>query len=105
MLLLMAHEEDTDASRASQNASWEGSEVEPELRDGGVKLPGLKYWRLRRGLSQVRLAERVDTDQRYLSQYISRVSAPRAPPCRDRGRRGGTFGRDDDIEVGLGLKW
>ena len=63
MLLLMA-QEDTDARRASR----EGSEVEPVLRGGGLRLPGLKYWRLRRGLSQVWLADRADTNQKYISR-------------------------------------
>jgi len=57
-------QEDTDASRVSR----EGSEVEPVLRGGGLRLPGLKYWRLRRGLSQVWLADRADTDQKYISR-------------------------------------
>ena len=68
MLLLMA-QEDTDASRASR----EGSEVEPVLRGGGLRLPGLKYWRLRRGLSQVWLAQRVETNQRYISRIEAGV--------------------------------
>ena len=68
MLLLMA-QEDTDASRASR----EGSEVEPVLRGGGLRLPGLKYWRLRRGLTQVWLADRADTDQKYISRIEAGV--------------------------------
>jgi transcriptional regulator with XRE-family HTH domain len=61
-------QEDTDASRASRDSSREGSEVEPALRHGGLRLPGLKYWRLQRGLNQVRLAEQVNTNQRYISR-------------------------------------
>jgi len=68
VLLLMA-QEDTDASRASR----EGSEVEPVLRGGGLRLPGLKYWRLRRGLTQVWLADRADTDQKYISRIEAGV--------------------------------
>jgi len=62
-------QEDTDASRASR----EGSEVEPVLRGGGLRLPGLKYWRLRRGLTQVWLADRADTDQKYISRIEAGV--------------------------------
>ena len=62
-------QEDTDASQASR----EGSEVEPVLRGGGLRLPGLKYWRLRRGLSQVWLADRADTKQKYISRIEAGV--------------------------------
>ena len=62
-------QEDTDARRASR----EGSEVEPVLRGGGLRLPGLKYWRLRRGLSQVWLADRADTNQKYISRIEAGV--------------------------------
>ena len=62
-------EKDTDASQASR----EGSEVEPVLRGGGLRLPGLKYWRLRRGLSQVWLADRADTNQKYISRIEAGV--------------------------------
>ena len=62
-------EKDTDASQASR----EGSEVEPVLRGGGLRLPGLKYWRLRRGLTQVWLADRADTDQKYISRIEAGV--------------------------------
>jgi transcriptional regulator with XRE-family HTH domain len=68
VLLLMA-QEDTDASHASR----EDSVVEPALRGGGLKLPGLKHWRLRRGLTQTGLGRRVDTNQAYISRIEVRA--------------------------------
>jgi transcriptional regulator with XRE-family HTH domain len=41
-------------------------EVEPALRGGGLPLPGLKRWRLRRGLSQRDLALRAELSQDHL---------------------------------------
>jgi transcriptional regulator with XRE-family HTH domain len=41
-------------------------EVEPPRRGGGLPLPGLKRWRLRRGLSQRDLALRADLTQDHL---------------------------------------
>jgi transcriptional regulator with XRE-family HTH domain len=41
-------------------------EVEPALRGGGLPLPGLKRWRLRRGLSQRDLALRAELTQDHL---------------------------------------
>jgi transcriptional regulator with XRE-family HTH domain len=46
-------------------------EVEPALRGGGFPLPGLKRWRLRRGLSQRDLALRADLSQDHLSKIES----------------------------------
>jgi DNA-binding XRE family transcriptional regulator len=43
-----------------------GRELAPPLRGGGFQLPGLKHWRLRRGLSQVELARRADLSTDYL---------------------------------------
>ena len=42
--------------------------MEPPLSGGGLRLPGLGRWRLRRGLTQQRLAERAGLDQRQLSK-------------------------------------
>ena len=42
--------------------------MEPPLRGGGLRLPGLRRWRLRRGLTQQRLAERAGLDQRQLTK-------------------------------------
>ena len=41
-------------------------EVEPPRRGGGLPLPGLKHWRLRRGLSQRDLALRAELSQDHL---------------------------------------
>jgi transcriptional regulator with XRE-family HTH domain len=46
-------------------------EPEPAIRRGGLPLPGLKHWRLRRGLSQARLARRADLTVDYLSKVES----------------------------------
>src|SRR5215218_11133568 len=43
-------------------------EPEPSRRGGGFPLPGLKHWRLRRGLSQAKLARRADLTVDYLSK-------------------------------------
>ena len=42
--------------------------MEPPLRGGGIRLPSLRQWRLRRGLTQQQLAERVGLDQRQLTK-------------------------------------
>ena len=46
----------------------EGRGVEPPLRGGAFRLPGLRRWRLRRGLTQVELAETTGLDQRHLTK-------------------------------------
>jgi transcriptional regulator with XRE-family HTH domain len=46
-------------------------EPEPAIRRGGLPLPGLKYWRLSRGLSQANLARRADLTVDYLSKVES----------------------------------
>src|SRR5215211_3744963 len=46
-------------------------EPEPAIRRGGLPLPGLKHWRLRRGLSQANLARRADLTVDYLSKVES----------------------------------
>ena len=54
--------------------SGDGSAVggpEPALRGGGLPLPGLKYWRLRRELSQAELARRADLKDGYISRVES----------------------------------
>jgi transcriptional regulator with XRE-family HTH domain len=47
------------------------SEPEPRLKGGGLPLPGLKHWRLRRELSQAKLARRADLTVDYLSKIES----------------------------------
>jgi transcriptional regulator with XRE-family HTH domain len=49
-------------------AGPEGSGVEPALRGGGVRLPSLKQWRVRSGLTQIELAERAGLDRRYITK-------------------------------------
>src|SRR5215212_8358543 len=46
-------------------------EPEPAIRRGGLPLPGLKHWRLSRGLSQANLARRADLTVDYLSKVES----------------------------------
>jgi transcriptional regulator with XRE-family HTH domain len=46
-------------------------EPEPAIKRGGLPLPGLKHWRLRRGLSQAKLARRADLTVDYLSKIES----------------------------------
>jgi transcriptional regulator with XRE-family HTH domain len=46
-------------------------EPEPVLRGGGLRLPGLKRWRLRRGFSQAELALRADLTPDYLFKVES----------------------------------
>ena len=48
-------------------------EPEPPLRTGGLPLPGLQHWRLRRGLSQTDLARRAD----LTNDYLARIEAGR----------------------------
>jgi transcriptional regulator with XRE-family HTH domain len=46
-------------------------EPEPALRGGGLRLPGLKHWRLRRGMSQAELALKADLSPDYLFKVES----------------------------------
>jgi transcriptional regulator with XRE-family HTH domain len=46
-------------------------EPEPAIKRGGLPLPGLKHWRLRRELSQAKLARRADLTVDYLSKIES----------------------------------
>jgi transcriptional regulator with XRE-family HTH domain len=64
----MARDSQEDAVRDSTVG-----ESEPALRGGGWPLPALKYWRKRRGLSQVELARRADLG----NDYIFRVESGR----------------------------
>ena len=54
---------------------------EPALRGGGLPLPGLKRWRLERGLSQAELAQRAGLTADYLFKVESgrRGATPRRP--------------------------
>jgi len=55
---------DSDRDRAA-------GEPEPAIKRGGLPLPGLKHWRLRRELSQAKLARRADLTVDYLSKVES----------------------------------
>ena len=44
---------------------------EPALRGGGLPLPGLKRWRLKRGLSQTDLARRAELKDGYIARIES----------------------------------
>jgi transcriptional regulator with XRE-family HTH domain len=44
---------------------------EPALRGGGLPLPGLKHWRLRKGMSQTQLARRADLKDGYVARVES----------------------------------
>jgi transcriptional regulator with XRE-family HTH domain len=49
-----------------------GRELAPPFtKHGGYRLPGLKHWRLRRGLRQLDLAQRTDQAQTHLSKIES----------------------------------
>jgi transcriptional regulator with XRE-family HTH domain len=61
-------------SEGSQVSGDDGAGRElapPFTKHGGYRLPGLKHWRLRRGLRQVDLAQRTDQAQTHLSKIES----------------------------------
>jgi transcriptional regulator with XRE-family HTH domain len=60
----------TEGSQGSGSERAVG-EPEPAIKRGGLPLPGLKHWRLRRGLSQAKLARRADLTVDYLSKIES----------------------------------
>jgi transcriptional regulator with XRE-family HTH domain len=47
--------------------------VEPAIIGGGVRLPSLKRWRVRSGLTQLELAERADLDRPYVTKIETGV--------------------------------
>jgi transcriptional regulator with XRE-family HTH domain len=55
-------------------------EPEPPLRGGGLPLPGLKHWRMRKGISQAELARRAGLSSDYLFKVESgrRACRPQA---------------------------
>ena len=61
-------EEGRRVSEGSQDSGKDRAvgEPEPTLRGGGFQLPGLKHWRLRRGIGQRELARRADLTADYL---------------------------------------
>jgi DNA-binding XRE family transcriptional regulator len=46
-------------------------EPEPPVKGGGLQLPGLKHWRLRKGISQADLARRAGLSSGYLFKVES----------------------------------
>ena len=57
-------------SRGS-GSDWAMGGPEPALRGGGLPLPGLKHWRLRRGMSQTELARRAELKDGYVARVES----------------------------------
>ena len=53
---------------------------EPAVRGGGLPLPGLRHWRMRKGMSQAELARRADLTSDYLFKVESgrRACRPQA---------------------------
>jgi len=72
---LYGQEEGRRVSEESQGSGKDRAvgEPEPPLRSGGLPLPGLQHWRLRRGLSQTDLARRAD----LTNDYVARIEAGR----------------------------
>jgi transcriptional regulator with XRE-family HTH domain len=60
----------TEGSQGSGSDRAVG-EPEPAIKHGGLPLPGLKHWRLQRGLSQAELARRADLTVDYISKVES----------------------------------
>src|SRR5215212_4240454 len=60
----------TEGSQGSGSDRAVGEPV-PAIKRGGLPLPGLKHWRLQRGLSQAQLARRADLTVDYLSKVES----------------------------------
>ena len=60
----------TEGSQGSGSDRAVG-EPEPAIKHGGLPLPGLKHWRLQRGLSQAKLARRADLTVDYISKIES----------------------------------
>jgi transcriptional regulator with XRE-family HTH domain len=61
----------TEGSQGPDRRDRAVGEPEPAIKRGGLPLPGLKYWRLSRGLSQAKLARRADLTVDYLSKVES----------------------------------
>jgi transcriptional regulator with XRE-family HTH domain len=59
-----------DSQEVSGRDGPDGEPV-PAIKRGGLPLPGLKHWRLRRGLSQAKLARRADLTVDYVSKVES----------------------------------
>jgi DNA-binding XRE family transcriptional regulator len=66
----MAKDTQEDTQEVS-NRNGPVGEPEPALRGGGLPLPGLRYWRERRGMSQANLALRAGLTADYLFKVES----------------------------------
>ena len=61
----------TGDSREVSGSDGPLGEPEPPLRGGGLPLPGLKHWRLRKGINQADLARRAGLSSSYLFKVES----------------------------------
>ncbi len=59
---------EADRCMTQESGAGRDNRVEPALRGGGVRLPSLKHWRLRSGLTQKELAETAGLDGRYITR-------------------------------------
>ena len=78
-------------TRGSSGEDRAAEGLAPALRGGGLRLPGLKHWRSRRGLGQVELAERAGTNQRQISRI-------------ERGQRGCNRSTAQKLAEALGVE-
>ena len=78
-------------TRGSSGEDRAAEGLAPALRGGGLRLPGLKHWRSRRGLGQVELAKRAGTNQRQISRM-------------ERGLRGCNPSTAQKLTEALGVK-
>ena len=62
----------TEEAQGASGRDVAVGEPEPALRGGGFPLPGLRYWRLRRGLSQAELSRRAGLDNTYVFRVETR---------------------------------
>src|SRR5918995_710829 len=61
----------TDDSQEVSGSDGPLGEPEPPVKGGGLPLPGLKAWRLRKGISQAELARRAKLSSDYLFKVES----------------------------------
>jgi DNA-binding XRE family transcriptional regulator len=70
----------TGDSKEVSGSDGPAGEPEPPVKGGGLPLPGLKHWRLRKGISQADLAQRAGLSSNYLFKVESgrRACRPQA---------------------------
>jgi Helix-turn-helix domain len=70
----------TEDSKDVSGGDGPPGEPEPPVRGGGLPLPGLKHWRLRKGITQAELARRAGPSSDYLFKVESgrRACRPQA---------------------------